>query len=146
MVDLTQRRELERRLSEKQKLESIGLLAGDIAHDFNNLLVGVIGNATLIREMIPENSSILDLLNEVVKASERAAHLTKHMLAYSGKGRFVIERVNLTQAARPPTLPGFGEAEGERGGAGEGEGHIGTGGWRESSAEERKVVFAGDQR
>jgi PAS domain S-box-containing protein len=100
VVDLTQRRELERRLSEKQKLESIGVLAGGIAHDFNNLLVGILGNATLIQDMIPENSPIRDSLREVVKASERAAHLTQQMLAYSGKGRFILERVNLSDLAR----------------------------------------------
>jgi len=104
VVDLTQRRELERRLSEKQKLESIGQLAGGIAHDFNNLLVGIIGNATLIQEMVPEGSSIREPLHEVVAASERAAHLTQQMLAYSGKGRFIVERVDLSDLVKK-TVP-----------------------------------------
>ncbi len=97
-VDLTERKALERRLRETQKLESIGLLAGGIAHDFNNLLVGIIGNASLAQDSLPAGSPIQETLGEIVKAGERAAHLTREMLAYSGKGRFIIQPLNLSDA------------------------------------------------
>jgi PAS domain S-box-containing protein len=100
VVDLTERRELEKRLFEKQKFESIGLLAGGIAHDFNNLLVGILGNASLVQEMTPAKSEISPLLEDIIAASERAAHLTRQMLAYSGKGKFVLESLNLSQVVR----------------------------------------------
>jgi PAS domain S-box-containing protein len=103
VVDLTERKELERRLFEKQKLESIGLLAGGIAHDFNNLLVGILGNASLARDMAPQGSGVAQSLGEIMKAAERAAHLTRQMLAYSGKGRFVIEPVNLSNLVQEIT-------------------------------------------
>jgi PAS domain S-box-containing protein len=97
VTDLTDRKELEKRLFEKQKLESIGMLAGGIAHDFNNLLVGILGNASLLQDLLPERSNLHPFLDDVVKASERAAHLTRQMLAYSGKGRFFLDRVNLSE-------------------------------------------------
>ena len=96
IVDLTERKELERRLVEKQKLEGIGLLAGGVAHDFNNLLVGILGNASLAQDMVPRSSDVGRILDAIVKTSERAAHLTRQMLAYSGRGQFVIEPVNLS--------------------------------------------------
>jgi len=97
LTDITERKTLERKLAEKQKLESIGLLAGGIAHDFNNLLVGILGNASLAQEMLPAGSPVIRVLDGVVNASERAAHLTREMLAYSGKGQLLIQPVNLSQ-------------------------------------------------
>jgi CheY-like chemotaxis protein len=94
---------LERRLLEKQKLEGIGLLAGGVAHDFNNLLVGILGNASLAQEMVPPTSDVGQILDAIVKTSERAAHLTRQMLAYSGRGQFVIEPVNLSDLVRDMT-------------------------------------------
>ncbi|HVX66051.1 MAG TPA: response regulator, partial [Bryobacteraceae bacterium] len=95
-IDLTGRKRLESRLREAQKLESIGLLAGGVAHDFNNLLTGILGNASLALEDIPKGSPIEPILENVVNAAERAAYLTRQLLAYSGRGRFVIQPVNLT--------------------------------------------------
>jgi signal transduction histidine kinase/CheY-like chemotaxis protein len=86
----------EERLRETAKLESLGVLAGGIAHDFNNLLVGIIGNASLALETLSLGDPSRDLIEGVVKAGERAAVLTRQMLAYSGKGRFVIESVDLS--------------------------------------------------
>jgi CheY-like chemotaxis protein len=78
-----------------QKLESLGVLAGGIAHDFNNLLVGIMGNASLaLMELSPE-SPARQTIQEIQLAGERAAELARQMLAYSGKGRFVIEALNL---------------------------------------------------
>ncbi len=97
--DVSERKRAEERLRQTQKLESIGLLAGGIAHDFNNLLTGILGSATLAMEWLPRDSDAGRLLQDVVRASERAAHLTRQMLAYSGKGRFVVEPVNLSELA-----------------------------------------------
>jgi two-component system, cell cycle sensor histidine kinase and response regulator CckA len=93
--ETTDRKRAEERLREAQKLESLGLLAGGVAHDFNNLLVGVVGNASLAQEMLPPDHAVSELLDGVLKAGEQAAHLTRQMLAYSGKGKFVTELLDL---------------------------------------------------
>ena len=95
-MDMTERRLLEDHLRSAQKLESIGLLAGGIAHDFNNLLTGILGNASLAQELLPARHETIPLLANVVNASERAADLTQQLLAYSGKGRFVVEPLDLS--------------------------------------------------
>lgn len=91
---------LERRVLHSQKLESLGVLAGGIAHDFNNLLVAVLGNAELaLTEMAPGaagRESVVDIRRAALRASE----LTNQMLAYSGKGRFVIEPIDLSDLVR----------------------------------------------
>lgn len=86
---------LERKLQESQKLESLGVLAGGIAHDFNNLLTGVLGNASLARMDLPAESPVQPYLEQIEAAATRAADLCKQMLAYSGKGRFVVNRIDL---------------------------------------------------
>jgi two-component system, cell cycle sensor histidine kinase and response regulator CckA len=90
-------RENEEALQQAQKLESIGVLAGGIAHDFNNLLTGIMGNAGLARRAIlgGRSEQAAALLADVLAASERAADLTRQLLAYAGKGRFVIQPVDL---------------------------------------------------
>ena len=100
LLDVTERKRMEHRLLQSQKMESVAVLAGGIAHDFNNLLVGILGNASLAQEMLPPTHAVLDVLREVVSAGECAAHLTRQMLAYAGKGRFVIEPVNLSTLVR----------------------------------------------
>jgi CheY-like chemotaxis protein len=76
------------------------VLAGGIAHDFNNLLVGILGNASLAQDMLPDGSPIRELMGDVVSASDKAALLTRQMLAYSGRGRFVVEPVDLSTMVR----------------------------------------------
>jgi two-component system cell cycle sensor histidine kinase/response regulator CckA len=100
-LDVTERRRLEAqrmeaRLQEAQKLESLGLLAGGIAHDFNNLLVGILGNASLALMKLPEGSPARRSVERIELSADRAADLTRQMLAYSGKGRFRIERLDLS--------------------------------------------------
>jgi signal transduction histidine kinase len=77
-------------------MESLGVLAGGVAHDFNNLLVGIMGNASLALDMLPESSPLAPLLDDVVLASQKAADLTRQMLAYAGKGRFLSEPTDLS--------------------------------------------------
>jgi len=86
----------EERLRETARLESLGVLAGGIAHDFNNLLVGIIGNASMALDALPVSHSVYGMISDVLSAGERAATLTRQMLAYAGKGRFVVESLDLS--------------------------------------------------
>jgi two-component system cell cycle sensor histidine kinase/response regulator CckA len=86
---------LERRLQQSQKLESLGVLAGGIAHDFNNILTAVLGNADLALSELPPFGPAREYLLEITQASRRAAELCRQMLAYSGRGHFVIEPIDL---------------------------------------------------
>jgi PAS domain S-box-containing protein len=91
------RRRLEAQIQHAQKLESLGVMAGGIAHDFNNLLMGVLGNADLaLATMAPETPG-RHYLEKIETAATRAAELTNQMLAYSGKGRFLVERIQLNR-------------------------------------------------
>ncbi len=94
---------LERKMVESQKLESLGVLAGGIAHDFNNLLTSILGNASLLRYDLPKNSPLHHSLEQIEKTSQRAAELCKQMLAYSGRGRFQLQRVDLARLVEDTT-------------------------------------------
>ena len=87
---------LEQQVWQAQKLESLGVLAGGIAHDFNNLLVGILGNAELAQMDTPAGPASR-CLDEILAAAERASALTQQMLAYSGKGQFVVEQLDLSE-------------------------------------------------
>ncbi len=93
--DVSERKKFERELQETQKLESLGLLAGGIAHDFNNLLTGIIGNASLAYSEASVGDPLRMQLRAVLQAGERAAFLTRQLLAYAGRGRFVTETIDL---------------------------------------------------
>jgi signal transduction histidine kinase len=97
---LEEKKRSDEKLLEKQKLESLGVLAGGVAHDFNNLLTGILANASLAVETLPPDSKVQPILQDVVNASYRAADLTKQLLAYAGKGRFIVRAVNLSDAVR----------------------------------------------
>jgi signal transduction histidine kinase/CHASE3 domain sensor protein len=98
--DVTERVHVEEQLRQTAKLESLGVLAGGIAHDFNNLLVGIVGNASLLEEYFQPGSAGRDLVSVLQSAGERAARLTQQMLAYSGRGRFVVQPVDLSHEVR----------------------------------------------
>jgi PAS domain S-box-containing protein len=95
-----ERRELEEQMQQTQKLESLGVLAGGIAHDFNNLLVGILGNADLALADAPYDSPLHESLEAIVTSSERAADLCRQMLAYSGRGKFVVIPVSLNDLVK----------------------------------------------
>ena len=95
-----ERRNLEEQLRHAQKLESLGLLAGGVAHDFNNLLTGILGNASLVLDILQPEPTVRGMLEEVIRASERAADLTRQLLAYAGKGRFVVDAVDVSSLVR----------------------------------------------
>uniref|UniRef100_C6E3Q8 histidine kinase n=1 Tax=Geobacter sp. (strain M21) TaxID=443144 RepID=C6E3Q8_GEOSM len=92
-----ERSRLEQQMLHAQKMESLGVLAGGVAHDFNNILMAIIGNVDLSLMKIEEASPITANLRNIEKAAMRAADLAKQMLAYSGKGKFVIEKLDLNR-------------------------------------------------
>ncbi len=92
-----ERRRFEEKLRETQKLESLGLLAGGIAHDFNNLLVGILGNAGLALEELSATSPAREAVQDIETAARRAADLARQLLAYSGRGRFLVEPIDLAE-------------------------------------------------
>ena len=99
-TDITERRRIEEQLRHTQKLESLGVLAGGVAHDFNNLLTGILGNASLALDASPPHHPNRILLEEVMHAAEHAADLTRQLLAYAGKGRFVLRVLDLSGLVR----------------------------------------------
>jgi len=99
-ADITQRKEGEETLRQSQKLESLGVLAGGIAHDFNNLLTAIIGNCNLGTMSLPPESPAHPYLDQIEKASLRAADLTKQMLAYAGKGKVLVMNLDLNRLVR----------------------------------------------
>ncbi len=101
--DISERKRSEAALREAQKLESLGVLAGGIAHDFNNLLVGVIGNAGLALEELAPESPARPIVREIELIGKRAAELAHQMLAYSGKGRFKLEAIDVNTVVEEMT-------------------------------------------
>jgi PAS domain S-box-containing protein len=95
--DITERRELERRLATARKLEAVGELAGGVAHDFNNLLAGVRNTVELAQATLPRGSPAYGELSLALEFAERAAALTRQLLAFSRR--------------RPPSLERFDWAE-----------------------------------
>jgi len=93
--DITVRKKVDEALRHTQKLESIGTLAGGIAHDFNNLLNAIMGQSSLALGRLPKESPAGNNITKVLKAAERAADLTRQLLAYSGKGKLVTEEIDL---------------------------------------------------
>jgi PAS domain S-box-containing protein len=90
-----ERQSLEAQVQHAQKLESLGVLAGGIAHDFNNILMSVLGNASLALEDISPASPAREGIVNIETAAKRAADLCRQMLAYSGKGRFMAQPLDL---------------------------------------------------
>jgi PAS domain S-box-containing protein len=103
-VDITEQKnaeeeriKLERQIQQAQKLESLGVLAGGIAHDFNNLLTAILGNVSLALVDMNTAAPGRPELMEIEIAARRAADLAKQMLAYSGKGRFMLQKLDLRE-------------------------------------------------
>jgi PAS domain S-box-containing protein len=94
-IDITGQKRSEEKLRHTQRLESLGILAGGVAHDFNNLLVGIMGNASFACQLLSCDHATWPLLQEIVLAGEKAAHLTRQMLAYAGKGQVAISRLRM---------------------------------------------------
>jgi PAS domain S-box-containing protein len=98
--DITARKQFEQRLQQSQRLESLGVLAGGIAHDFNNLLTGILGNASIVAEIIPSSSPAQQFLRDMITAGQRLSDLTRQLLAYSGRGDPSMATLNLADLVR----------------------------------------------
>jgi two-component system, cell cycle sensor histidine kinase and response regulator CckA len=124
--NITGRKQLERQLTQAQKMEAVGRLAGGIAHDFNNLLTVIMGYTELVQDRLRDAPDILADVEEIQKAGERASRLTRQLLAFSRKQpmrpqlvdvsaivadakkmveRVVGEDVELAVTFEPATLP-----------------------------------------
>lgn len=95
-MNVTERHRFQEQLFQTQRLESLGILAGGIAHDFNNLLLAIMGNASLARDTLPSSAPAISMLQNVLTACERAALLTRRILAYAGKSHFNATPTNLS--------------------------------------------------
>jgi PAS domain S-box-containing protein len=95
--DITSERRQQEKMAHVQRLESLGVLAGGIAHDFNNMIGIIMGNASLARSKISPMDPVSEHLDNIEQTSHRAANLCRQMLAYSGKGKFVVRPINLSE-------------------------------------------------
>ena len=98
--DVSERKGAEEALRQAQRMESIGILAGGIAHDFNNLLQAILGQAHLALNKLPLNSEGRANIEKAEKAAERAAHLTRQLLAYSGQGKLNMHTLDINTIIR----------------------------------------------
>jgi PAS domain S-box-containing protein len=98
--DVSEQRQLEAQLRQSQKLEAIGRLAGGVAHDFNNMLTAIGGYTALALEHAPEQSQLQGDLDEIRKATDRAALLTRQLLAFSRKQMLVPELLDLNEVVQ----------------------------------------------
>jgi two-component system, cell cycle sensor histidine kinase and response regulator CckA len=101
--DITERRNSEDALRQTQRLESLGVLAGGIAHDFNNLLTAIMGNLNLSQSLVGGDDPVLPYLQKIEATVLRAANLSRQMLAYSGRGTFLIRPLDLNRLIREMT-------------------------------------------
>jgi len=93
--DVTERVALEERLRQSQKMEAVGRLAGGVAHDFNNLLTVILGYAQILSDGVPIGSRLADSTGQIKSAAERAAGITRQLLAFSRKQVLSPRIINL---------------------------------------------------
>lgn len=98
--DITQSKRMEEQLHQSRKMDVIGQLAGGVAHDFNNMLGGIIGNAELLSFALPADSNLRKYVDTIIKGSERAADLTKKLLAFSRKAKVVTTPIDIHEQIR----------------------------------------------
>jgi hemerythrin-like metal-binding protein/PAS domain S-box-containing protein len=94
-TDITEHNQVERAALQRQKLESLGLLASGIAHDFNNLLGAMVGNVDLLRLELAPKEHVETRLKSLDRLFDRASSLIEQILAYAGKGKFQVQPLDL---------------------------------------------------
>jgi nitrogen-specific signal transduction histidine kinase/CheY-like chemotaxis protein len=95
--DITTSSQMQRQLTNSQKMESMGRLAGGVAHDFNNLLGSILGFSSLLLEQVPAGDPKRPALEQIAQAAERASNLTAALLAFSRSARFERTAVSLNR-------------------------------------------------
>src|ERR1043165_7785481 len=85
MRDITEHKRLEAQLFQSQKMETVGKLAGGVAHEFNSIMTAIIGQSELLLHDLPPRTPFRKNATEIRKAAERAATLTRQLLAYGRK-------------------------------------------------------------
>jgi two-component system cell cycle sensor histidine kinase/response regulator CckA len=93
--DITERKKLEEQLLHAQKMEAVGTLAGGIAHDFNNILTAIMGYSSILKIKMPKSDPLLTHVIQINAAAERAAGVTRSLLAFSRKQRIDTKVVDL---------------------------------------------------
>ncbi|MDL1956198.1 MAG: response regulator [Candidatus Desulfofervidus auxilii] len=97
LVDVTEKKQMEARLLQAQKMEAIGTLAGGIAHDFNNLLMGIQGHISLMLMKMDASHCYFKHLKAIENMVKRGAELTKQLLGFARKGKYEVKSINLNE-------------------------------------------------
>jgi PAS domain S-box-containing protein len=98
--DLEDRKKLEEKLIQAQKMEAVGRLAGGVAHDFNNMLTPILGYAELLKRGLPQDDPRQNKLNEIIRASERSRDLVRQLLAFARKQTLEMNLVDLNRVIK----------------------------------------------
>ncbi len=93
--DITEKKKMEEKILQAQKIDSIGNLAGGIAHDFNNILTAILGSASIMRRRVVDNQRLLKYVDLIETTSRRGAAVTRQLLTFSRKSNPHVTRVNL---------------------------------------------------
>lgn len=101
--DITDEKASEEAIRQSQKLKSLGILAGGIAHDFNNLLTAILGNLNLAQVKIGASSPAGGFLENIERTIVKASDLTRQLLAYSGRGHFIVKPLDLSSVVHEMT-------------------------------------------
>lgn len=95
--DVTRAKKMEEQLRHAVKMEAVGRLAGGIAHDFNNILTAIMGYTTIASTLVEANAPVRERLEQITKASQRAADLTRQLLAFSRKQMLDVKIIDLNE-------------------------------------------------
>jgi PAS domain S-box-containing protein len=95
IIDVTERKDLESRLRQAQKMEAIGTLAGGIAHDFNNIIQAILGYASLLKGRFGDDEEVSTQLDAIEGASLRAGELTRQLLGFARRGKLEVRPTDL---------------------------------------------------
>jgi PAS domain S-box-containing protein len=95
LTDITERKKLEEQIRQSHKMHAIGQLAGGVAHDFNNILSAIYGYSYMIKRLVKDNDPVKNFIEEIIKASARAAALTSSLLTFSRKQAITLVEIDL---------------------------------------------------